>query len=96
MKILAIGAHPDDIEIFMFGILCHFKNKGDNVNLLIATDGSLGGKGNTKMRTFSVDVHVDSGSLSPGDLIVPLLRRESGASSGVAHFQSTLLFYTEV
>ena len=30
----------------MFGILCHFKNKGDNVNLLIATDGSLGGKGN--------------------------------------------------
>ena len=46
MKILAIGAHPDDIEIFMFGILCHFKNKGDSVNLLIATDGSLGGKGN--------------------------------------------------
>ena len=46
MKILAIGAHPDDIEIFMFGILCHFKNKGVSVNLLIATDGSLGGKGN--------------------------------------------------
>ncbi len=45
MKILAIGAHPDDIEIFMFGILCHFKDRGDNVNLLIATDGSLGGKG---------------------------------------------------
>ena len=27
MKILAIGAHPDDIEIFMFGILCVFKKR---------------------------------------------------------------------
>ena len=28
MKILAIGAHPDDIEIFMFGILYEFKKEG--------------------------------------------------------------------
>ena len=28
MKILAIGAHPDDIEIFMFGILSLFKKRG--------------------------------------------------------------------
>ena len=62
----------------------------------ITGEVTLEGKGNAKMRTFSVDIHVDSGSLSPGDLIVPLLRRESGTSSGVAHFQSTLLFYTEV
>ena len=27
MKILAIGAHPDDIEIFMFGILALFKKR---------------------------------------------------------------------
>ena len=27
MKILAIGAHPDDIEIFMFGILSRFKKE---------------------------------------------------------------------
>ena len=27
MKILAIGAHPDDIEIFMFGILCVLKKE---------------------------------------------------------------------
>ena len=25
MKILAIGAHPDDIEIFMFGLLSLFR-----------------------------------------------------------------------
>ena len=62
----------------------------------ITGEVTLEGKGHAKMRTFSVDIHVDSGPLSPGDLIVPLLRRESGTSSGVAHFQSTLLFYTEV
>lgn len=43
MKILAIGAHPDDIEIFMFGILCAFKKRGDQIFTTIATDGSKGG-----------------------------------------------------
>ena len=28
MKILAMGAHPDDIEIFMFGLLAIFKKEG--------------------------------------------------------------------
>ena len=44
MKILAIGAHPDDIEIFMFGFLSACKSRGDNIFLVVATDGSLGGK----------------------------------------------------
>ena len=43
MKILAIGAHPDDIEIFMFGLLTLFKKRGDQVFLMIATDGAMGG-----------------------------------------------------
>ena len=43
MKILAIGAHPDDIEIFMFGILSLFKKRGDEIHLTVATDGSKGG-----------------------------------------------------
>ncbi len=43
MNILAIGAHPDDIEIFMYGILALFKQKGDIVKRMVATDGSLGG-----------------------------------------------------
>ena len=43
MKILAIGAHPDDIEIFMFGLLTLFKERGDQIFLMIATDGSMGG-----------------------------------------------------
>ena len=28
MKVLGIGAHPDDIEIFMYGLLSIFKKKG--------------------------------------------------------------------
>ena len=43
MKVLAIGAHPDDIEIFMFGLLTLFKERGDQIFLMIATDGSMGG-----------------------------------------------------
>ena len=44
MKILAIGAHPDDIEIFMYGFLSICKENGHSISLTIATDGSLGGK----------------------------------------------------
>ena len=43
MKILAIGAHPDDIEIFMFGFLCSCQQMGYKISTVIATDGSLGG-----------------------------------------------------
>ena len=43
MKILAIGAHPDDIEIFMYGLLKLLKNNGNEIFLAIATDGALGG-----------------------------------------------------
>ena len=44
MKILAIGAHPDDIEIFMYGFLSACKSRGDKIFLIVATNGSLGGK----------------------------------------------------
>ena len=43
MKILAIGAHPDDIEIFMFGFLCCCQQMNYEISIVVATDGSLGG-----------------------------------------------------
>ena len=43
MKILALGAHPDDIEIFMYGLLSIYKKKGNKVYTIIATDGAKGG-----------------------------------------------------
>ena len=43
MKVLAVGAHPDDIEIFMYGLLAECKKLGYELSLIISTDGSLGG-----------------------------------------------------
>ena len=43
MKVLAIGAHPDDIEIFMYGLLSIYKKEGHEVYTMIATDGAKGG-----------------------------------------------------
>lgn len=44
MKILALGAHPDDIEIFMFGTLAAYAAQGAELTFAVATDGSKGGK----------------------------------------------------
>ena len=43
MQIMAIGAHPDDLEIFMYGILAAAASRGDTLNLVVATDGAAGG-----------------------------------------------------
>ena len=43
MKVLGIGAHPDDIEIFMYGLLSVYKKEGHQVYTMIATDGAKGG-----------------------------------------------------
>ena len=43
MKILALGAHPDDIEIFMYGLVSIYKKEGNEVYTMIATDGAKGG-----------------------------------------------------
>ncbi len=42
MKILAIGAHPDDIEIFMYGILSVYLKRNDEISMIVATDGRAG------------------------------------------------------
>ena len=50
MNILAIGAHPDDIEIFMFGFLLECKKMDYEINLIVATDGSRGGKNKKNLK----------------------------------------------
>lgn len=50
MKILAIGAHPDDIEIGCGGTLAKFAAKGHQVYLFIASDGAAGGDGQLRRR----------------------------------------------
>ncbi len=43
MNILAIGAHPDDIEFGCGGTLIKYAQKGHGIHLLVMTDGARGG-----------------------------------------------------
>ncbi len=49
MNILAIGAHPDDIEFGCGGTLLKYANKGHRLSLLVMTEGGLGGTKNERV-----------------------------------------------
>ena len=42
MRVLAIGAHPDDVEILCSGTLALCAERGDQVFIAIATNGNVG------------------------------------------------------
>jgi len=48
MNILALGAHPDDLEYGCGGTLIKYSTAGHNVYLLIMSEGEMGGKGNIR------------------------------------------------
>jgi len=48
MRILAIGAHPDDVEILCAGTLAHYANEGHEVWIAIATRGDVGSPTHTR------------------------------------------------
>ncbi len=48
MNILAIGAHPDDVEFGCGGTLLKYAGKGARIHLLVMTDGSRGGAAGTR------------------------------------------------
>ncbi|MGH7326289.1 MAG: PIG-L deacetylase family protein [Candidatus Rokuibacteriota bacterium] len=50
MNVLAIGAHPDDIEYGCGGTLTLYAQKGHDVYIFVATDGSLGGDAAVRRR----------------------------------------------
>jgi LmbE family N-acetylglucosaminyl deacetylase len=50
MRILAIGAHPDDIEFGCGGSLVKYARQGHEICLLVMTDGSGGGDGQERRR----------------------------------------------
>jgi LmbE family N-acetylglucosaminyl deacetylase len=45
VNVLAVGAHPDDAEIFAFGSLLAWRAMGADVTVAVATDGAAGGAG---------------------------------------------------
>jgi LmbE family N-acetylglucosaminyl deacetylase len=50
VNILAIGAHPDDIEYGCGGTVTLYAQKGHDVYLFVATDGALGGDAGVRRR----------------------------------------------
>jgi LmbE family N-acetylglucosaminyl deacetylase len=50
MNILAIGAHPDDIEFGCGGTLVKYGRKGAHIELLVMTDGARGGSPKVRRR----------------------------------------------
>jgi len=53
MNILAIGSHPDDIEIGCGGALLRHRAQGDQVKMLILTGGGRGGDINSGNLVFT-------------------------------------------
>jgi len=49
-NILAIGAHPDDIEFGCGGTLIKYYRKGHRLFLLVMTGGGLGGSASIRMK----------------------------------------------
>ena len=42
MRVLAVGAHPDDLELLAAGTLARYANAGHHVAMCVLTDGDLG------------------------------------------------------
>ena len=48
MRVLAFGAHPDDIEGKMAGTLLKMKKRGDEIFMCVSTNGNIGSYRHTK------------------------------------------------
>ena len=42
MRVLAIGAHPDDLEFQVGSMLVKYSQRGDEVFMAVATNGNIG------------------------------------------------------
>jgi bacillithiol biosynthesis deacetylase BshB1 len=52
---IAIGAHPDDVEVGTGGVLIKLKEKGHRVGLIVLTRGEMGTGGTAELRSQEID-----------------------------------------
>jgi LmbE family N-acetylglucosaminyl deacetylase len=67
-RVLAIGAHPDDVEIACGGMLARHTAEGDLVRILILSRGAAGGDVNVRLREAHVAAKLLGARLVLGDL----------------------------
>jgi LmbE family N-acetylglucosaminyl deacetylase len=79
MRILAMGAHPDDLEIFAWGTLCAWRESGAELVLAVATDGARGGAATGLRETRQAEARRAAQAL---DLVPRFLDFPDGALHG--------------
>jgi LmbE family N-acetylglucosaminyl deacetylase len=67
-RILAVGAHPDDIELGCFGTLARYRALGSEVAFLVLTWGGIGGSDATRQREAEAAAAIIGAELIGGDL----------------------------
>ncbi len=58
MKVLAIGAHPDDIEFGCAGSLAQYSQEDNEVYLLVVADGAMGGDPQVRKREQEISTEI--------------------------------------
>ncbi len=98
MNVLAIGAHPDDIELGCGGALLAHRRAGDTITLLVMTSGELGSQGDAP-RVLEQEESADllHATLRWGgfeDGLVPEDRHSVSLIESVAQSSQTDMIYT--
>jgi LmbE family N-acetylglucosaminyl deacetylase len=58
MRILAIGAHPDDIEFGCAGALAQYSQQGEEIYLLVVADGGMGGDPQVRKKEQEISAEI--------------------------------------
>ena len=68
MRVLAVGAHPDDVEIGCGGTLVRFKQKGHEVYILVLTKGEASGDPWIREKECGLSAEIIGAEILFGDL----------------------------
>jgi LmbE family N-acetylglucosaminyl deacetylase len=67
-RVLAIGAHPDDVEIGCGGTLLEHRRQGDRISMLTLSRGSIGGPASDRTQEAAAAASMIGAQLLLGDL----------------------------
>lgn len=89
IHIMALGAHPDDIELSMAGLMLRFKAIGARITWVVATDGAAGNGGrNADLAAQRALEAAESAKLAGAELVMlgfpdGLLAEQAGALAAI-------------